>query len=336
MKWKTLTEHVLRAAFAVASRIVYRDSVHADWIYERIQRPSTCFALAMNLAYYALRVPRIFRVPMVLVEPVFGCNLRCKTCWGVNEFEGHRPPLMPWDLFCKFVDELPKSVESVTFSLWGEPLLHPRIHEMIDYVAGKGIRAILFTNGTLLKGETLERIAQSHLSVLTVSIEADNKNAGEMRGIDLDVLRGNVAAFAKVKRSDTEVKLSIVAHPGNQDKVSSVLKEWSEFAEHIKISPQIGTSKDFGEQYLCMEPWRGNLNLFTNGDVSPCCFDWNTELPIGNLYSQTLPEIIQGEAYHSLLRRFLAGQVPNKCLKCKEFTVEGAPLRLHKRKNRRS
>ena len=328
---KKLTERMLRAAYAVASRIVYRDSAHSDWMYEKMQRPTTCLALALNLAYYALKVPRIFRVVTVMVEPVFGCNLRCKTCWRVLDLEGRRPPLMPWELFCKFVDGLPKQVESLVFSLMGEPLLHPRLHEMIDYAADKGLRPILFTNGTLLEGEALTRIARSRLSVLNMSIEADQENADEMRGVDLAVLRRNLAAFAKAKRPETEVKVSIVAHPGNLDKIPFVLDEWRGIAEHIKISPQLGIAEEPGEPPLCMEPWRGNLNFYTNGDVSPCCCDWYTELAIGNMHSQTLPDIIHGEAYRNLLRRFLAGQVPNLCLKCKEFTVEGAPLRLRKR-----
>ncbi len=329
-KQRKLTERMLRAAYTAASRIIYHDPVHADWMYEKMQRPATCCALAINLACYVLRVPRIFRILMVVIEPSFGCNLRCKTCWRVLDLEGRRPPLMSWELFCKFVDGLPKSVETVTFSLMGEPLLHPRLHEMIEYVADRGRRAILFTNGTLLKGETLRRLAQTRLSVLNVSVEADRENAEEMRGIDLDVLRENVAAFVKAKRPGTEVKLSILAHPGNRDKVQSVLKEWGEFAGHIKISPPLGVSEEPGESPLCMEPWRGNLNFYTNGDVSPCCYDWHTELTVGNLHDQALPDIIQGRAYRGLLRRFLSGQAPDRCLKCREFTVEGAPLRVRK------
>jgi len=325
----------MRSAYAAASRMVYRDAGHADWMYEKMQRPSTCLALAANLALYRLHIPRIFRVVTAMVEPVFGCNLRCKTCWGVLDLAGRRPPLMPWELFCKIVDDLPKSVESLVFSLMGEPLMHPRLHEMIDYTAEKGFRPILFTNGTLLEGEALGRIAQSRLSALNLSIEADAKNAEHMRGIDLDVLHKNLAAFRAAKRPETEVKVSIVAHPGNLDKIPTVFQDWSDLAENIKISPQLGLSDTAGEAPLCMEPWRGNLNFYTNGDVSPCCCDWYTELAIGNLHTQDLPEIIAGEAYRALLRRFLAGQVPNLCLKCKEFTVEGAPLRLHKRPNRR-
>ena len=126
------SEPVLRLAYRLASRLLYRSGAHADWAYEKMQRPGTIFALAMNLAYFYLERPRIHRIISVMVEPVFGCNLRCSTCWGVLEFEGRRPPLMDWDLFRKVVDQTPEYVETLTFSLMGEPLLHPRLHEMID------------------------------------------------------------------------------------------------------------------------------------------------------------------------------------------------------------
>lgn len=331
MNRKPVSERLLRAVYAAASRIFYRSSAHADWMWERMHRPSTCLALALNFMCYGLRLPRIFRVVTVMVEPVFGCNLRCKTCWGVLDLEGRRPHLMDWELFCKFVDGIPKSVESIVFSLMGEPLLHPRLHEMIDYAADKGLRTILFTNGTLLEGENVRRIAASQLSVLNVSIEADPKNAQEMRGIDLEVIRAHIKTFLAAKRPETELKLSIVAHPGNLSRIATIHRDWREFAEHIKVSPQLGVADAPGPPPLCLEPWRGNLNFYTNGDVSPCCCDWYTELCIGNLHQQSLPEIIHGAAYRGLLRGFLNGNVPNLCLTCKEFTVDGAPLRLRKR-----
>ena len=327
----SLEERLLRFSFRVASRILYGSGAHADWAYEKMHRLRTCRALAMNLAYFYLRIPKIHRIVTVMVEPVFGCNLRCKTCWGVLDLEGRRPYLMEWDLFCKFVDQIPDSVESITFSLMGEPLLHPRLHEMIDYAADRGLRTVLFTNGTLLEGDNIARIVNSSLAILNVSIEADAKNAHDMRGIDLDVLRNNIEAFIAAKRPETEVKLSLVAHPGNIELVPKVADQWRDLVEHIKISPQLGLVETPGPPPLCMEPWRGNLNFYTNGAVSPCCCDWYTELTIGNMRSQDLSEIIHGEAYRDLLRGFLAGNVPEVCTRCKEFTMEDVPLRLRKR-----
>ncbi len=152
-----------------------------------------------------------------------------------------------------------------------------------------------------------------------------------MRGVDLEELRAHLTEFIAHKRLETEVKLSLVAHPRNLEYVPGVYEQWRDLVQHIKVSPRLGLAEEPGQPPLCMEPWRGNLNFYTNGEVSPCCCDWFTELSIGNVAEQPLDEIVHGERYKRLLENFLRGEVPNLCLYCREFTVEGAPLRLRKR-----
>lgn len=321
----------MRLIYRIASRVFYRSPLHEDWLYEKFRRPSSIVALAVNYTCFALRIPYVHRIVSAMVEPVFGCNLRCKTCWGTLDLAGRRPPLLSWAIFCKFVDGLPGSVESIVFSLMGEPLMHPRLHEMIAYAEGKGFRTILFTNGTLLEGENLLRIARSPLSVLSISIETDPENAQKIRGIDLEQIKTHIRAFQAAKNSCTEVKLSLVVHPDNLKHMPTLQEDWKEYATHIKISPQLGIGEPAAEPPLCLEPWRGHLNLYTNGVVSPCCCDWFTSLAIGNLNEQPMKEIVMGAAHRELLRGFLRGEPHPVCLSCREFTVDGAPRRLRKR-----
>ena len=321
-----LREYILRGAFRVASRRVYGNDRHADWAYEKMQRPRTCLSLAMNLAYYTLRKPRIHRIISLVLEPVFGCNLRCKTCWGALDLAGRRPRLMPWDLFRKAADQTPDYVETITFSLLGETLLHPQLPEMIDYAADRGKRAILFTNGTLLTDDLLTRIARSKLSVLNVSVDVDDETAREVRGTDQGAIRRNVERFIAAKRPETDVKLSLVVHAGNVERLDGVPQMWDGLVEHVKISSMISFDGEYSP-HLCMEPWRGNLNVFTSGQVSPCCVDCWAALTIGNLNDQDLDEIIRGPAYRELLARFLDGDPPESCCRCTEYADPRIPVR---------
>ncbi len=324
-------ERLLRTGFTLASHLLYRGGEHSDWAYEKMQRPATCLALALNYAAFYARVPRIYRLTSVMVEPVFGCNLRCKMCWGSLGFEGRRPRLMEWDIFRKLVDQIPSYVETVTFSLFGEPLLHPRLHEMIDYAADHGFRTILATNGTLLEGDNLARIAGARLNVISFSFETDADVARATRGIDLDTIRRNMEAFDKARRPDTEIKLYFVAREGNRAEIERVRVELQGLAKHIKVSPYVGWSEEALPLPVCIEPWRGNVNVFTNGNVSPCCFDWYNDMCIGNLYEQDFGAIVASDRYRALLRRILDGKAPPRCTHCKEYDMEGVPLRIRKR-----
>lgn len=305
--------------------------MHADWAYEKIRRPATCLTFASNFAAYYFGIPRLFRLTSVMVEPVFACNLRCNMCWGKLDFEGRRPTLMDWDLYCKLVDQIPAYVETITLSLFGEPLLHPRLHEMIDYASAHGFRTTLATNGTLLEGKRLEQIAHAPLNVLNVSFDTDAACIRETRGIDLDAIRRNIEAFIALKRPETEVKLYFIAREENRGKIAEAMQRWKGLIEHIKISPYVGMTDEAGPLPVCIEPWRGNMNVFTNGNVSPCCFDWYNDMVIGNLNEQSFGEIVRGEPYRALLRRMVAGNAPQRCAHCKEFDLEGIPLRIRKR-----
>lgn len=326
-----LDRRILRRAFGAASYVFMGDSSQADWIYEKMHYPRTCGVLAMNVLYYFLRRPRIHGIISLIVEPVSECNLRCAYCWGEmgHKLEGIRPKKMTWDLFRKAIDETPASVETVALGGQGEPMLHPRLADMVDYIADHGMRAILYTNGTLLKDERLARLAKTKLSVLNLSIEPDAETCREFRGIDLAAIKENVRQFNAVKRPEAEVKLSMVAHPGNVDKLSSVWDEWDGLVKEVKISPRFG-DQGSAASVLCMEPWRGSLYVMTNGNVTPCCFDCFEDLVVGNVAEQTLDEMVHGTAFRGLLARFFKGDAPARCRTCTQFRAPRIPLRAPK------
>ena len=337
-----ITERALRAAYWAASIILYGNGAHADWAYEKIQRPRNSLALARNLAAFYLKKPRIPTTLSIVVEPVFGCNLKCERCWGTfaPTLTGRRPPFMPMELFKKVVDQAPRSVESITFSLFGEPLMHPELPAMIAYAAEHGLRTVLFSNTTLLRGEVLSRIAAAPLNVLNVSAEPTAEHARNTRGIDLDEIRANVEAFLKAKRPETQVKLSMTVHPGNADVMGGTKKQWKGLIEQVKVSPRL--ILDANNPFtLCMELWRGNINVFSNGDVSPCCIDVYTDLAIGNLHTQTMDEILGitpspgPNKYRQLLADMLAGKTPPRCQRCGQCTVDGMPFRMVQSKKRK-
>jgi MoaA/NifB/PqqE/SkfB family radical SAM enzyme len=325
--------------FRAASRVFLGHGDNADWIYEKVRHPTNALALALNMTYYYMRVPRIPPIVTITIEPVFGCNLRCKYCfcWGESapKLEGLRTRLMPWHLFKKAIDEVPKSVESVTLVGNGEPLLHPRISEMVDYCADSGLRSIIYTNGTLLTGGMLERLAASRLSVLTVSVEADAEASLELRGVDSAVIRRNLERFIEFKRPETEVKLSIVAHEGNADRFGNARREWESLITSVKVNPRMGYEGS-GSPQVCMEPWRGNVSVLSDGQVTPCCLDSAADLGIGNLNEQSFDDILRGEAFRTRLRMLMTGKAPKRCIECSEFTTPGLPRKAPKRKPRLS
>jgi MoaA/NifB/PqqE/SkfB family radical SAM enzyme len=111
------------------------------------------------------------RLRKLYIEPTNLCNLDCLTCmrndW--NEPMGK----MSKHVFKKIVEGLDtfKPVPSVFFGGIGEPLLHPRIVEMVKQVKSLGTSVELITNGTLLTKEMSQQLVRAGLDTLWVSLD---------------------------------------------------------------------------------------------------------------------------------------------------------------------
>jgi MoaA/NifB/PqqE/SkfB family radical SAM enzyme len=119
----------------------------------------------------------------VYVEPTNACNLDCVTCvrhsW--DEPEG----FMEWATFEAVVDGLvdaargggcgaaagPHAAGTVAFMGLGEPLLHPRLLDMVRLAKERGLRAEVTTNALLLDDEMAGGLLRAGLDQLVVSID---------------------------------------------------------------------------------------------------------------------------------------------------------------------
>jgi hopanoid biosynthesis associated radical SAM protein HpnH len=140
------------------------------------------------------------RYPLVLMlEPLFRCNLACAGC-GKIQYPPHilKRELTPEECF-RAVDECGAPMVSIP---GGEPLLHPRIAEIVEGLVARRKYIYLCTNALLLK-EKLEAGLFRPSKYLTFSVHMDGQEeqhdfavcregtyAKAMEGIRLAVSRG--------------------------------------------------------------------------------------------------------------------------------------------------
>jgi MoaA/NifB/PqqE/SkfB family radical SAM enzyme len=108
------------------------------------------------------------------IEPAGQCNLRCQMC--PIQFRRDGPPYGPpafkaFETFTRQLDEFP-GLEELQLQGLGEPMMHPRFFDMVDYAAARGIRVTTNSNLTLLNRRRAERCAAGGLDTLFVSIDA--------------------------------------------------------------------------------------------------------------------------------------------------------------------
>ncbi|MCP4254869.1 MAG: methyltransferase domain-containing protein, partial [Candidatus Scalindua sp.] len=113
------------------------------------------------------------------------CNLTCSHCLvnsSPNEDKG-----LSTENIKKVIDEAVVLGTSRFYFTGGEPFMRADIFELIDYVCNqKKSELIILTNGTLLKGETIEKLRNLDKKLLKIQISLD----GSTPEIN-DPLRGN-------------------------------------------------------------------------------------------------------------------------------------------------
>lgn len=121
--------------------------------------------LSTSLAGYIIkkRVAREQFVPLVLMlEPLFACNLNCSTCGRIREYKNHISEMMSMEECIESVNESGAPVVSIC---GGEPLIYPRIVELVETLVRMRKYVYLCTNGLLLTQCTEKLIPSPYLLI---------------------------------------------------------------------------------------------------------------------------------------------------------------------------
>jgi len=122
----------------------------------------------------------------VTVDITRRCNLQCIGCRFHSPIS-KKPPSedatmmdIPFDLFKKLCDALKTmGTNSILLTGEGEPLLHPRIFDMISAAKEVGLHVILLTNGTLLDEIRIKSLMDSPPDTLRVTLWASSPDEYE-------------------------------------------------------------------------------------------------------------------------------------------------------------
>ena len=126
--------------------------------------------LSTSMASYIVKkqMKRERFVPIVLMlEPLFACNLKCGTCGRIREYKDHVSKMMSLDECFEASRECGAPIVSIC---GGEPLVYPQIGELIDGLIARRKHVYLCTNGVLL-ADSLHKLRPSRRLLLNVHID---------------------------------------------------------------------------------------------------------------------------------------------------------------------
>lgn len=243
----------------------------------------------------------------VYLEITNVCNLSCAFCPGTR-----RPPhFLTTAEFEALTDRLRGETEYLYFHLMGEPLLHPELESFLEIAGEKGFRVLLTTNGTLLpqRGEML--LCAGALLKTNISLQSFEANAGgELEAYLESCLTYAAACVERGKRCELRLWNQGGLESLNP-RIEAMLeaafpKPWKRSREGWKLAETLWLEPgrhfdwpdldqaDRGESCFCYG-LRDQAGVLCDGTVVPCCMDHEGDIPLGNLFSQSLGEILASD-----------------------------------------
>ncbi|MBI5400016.1 SynChlorMet cassette radical SAM/SPASM protein ScmF [Candidatus Saganbacteria bacterium] len=102
-----------------------------------------------------------------------GCNLFCRHCWIQPKFQNgqHVFASLPLDLFKSIIEQAkPLGLTGVKLT-GGEPLLHPDIKAILDYIIVNKLNLTVETNGVLCTAELAQKMKTAKGAFVSVSVD---------------------------------------------------------------------------------------------------------------------------------------------------------------------
>lgn len=128
------------------------------------------------------------------------CNLACGYC---NEFDQVSKPV-PYEVLVERMDHLVDELGvTIMDFLGGEPLLHPRMADLVAHAKRKGCWTNIITNGLLLSEKLIAALNRAGLDSMCVSIDRINPTDFTHKG--LRPLRRKLAALRRDAQFQVEV-----------------------------------------------------------------------------------------------------------------------------------
>lgn len=282
------------------------------------------------------------------IETTSICNLACSFCPPTER----KSQFIQLDEFVHILDQVKPFTDYINFHVKGEPLLHPKIDQLLDISHEKGFKVNITSNGTLIEKNRNKLLGKPALRQINFSLHSFDGHEGSQ---DREGYLRHILSFVKeaVATSDLIVSFRLwnlqrdnqsnLARSRNRATLSIIEKEFGldYYIEEqvipgngLKISDRIYLNQDIEFDWPSLHApeddgigfchaLRNQAGILVDGTVIPCCLDGEGVLGLGNVHKQPFAEIIEGERasriYDGFSRREAVEELCRKCGYRKRF-----------------
>ncbi len=279
------------------------------------------------------------------IESTNICNLGCIMCPTGRKEITRSHGYMKWEVFKQIVDEMAPHVKATTLHIWGEPLMHKRIYDMVAYCQEKGLRSEISTNATLLTEERARGLLEAGLNVIYLCQDGMRPETYESVRVNADYERTNenIERFVAMKYKGgyrTFVNLQIIEMASTKDETVAFVERWKDVpgVDLVHVKPfdswgdqvqaisalKVNGDKPLPPRFACPNLWY-HVHIYWDGSIAMCDRDFNLDFDLGNVIDPDgvvrVMKNWNGPQMQDLRRLHLDGKYDQvtPCNKCSEW-----------------
>jgi radical SAM protein with 4Fe4S-binding SPASM domain len=244
------------------------------------------------------------------------CNLKCRHCYEEAHY-GAAGKAMSWEDYRHVIDELKANGIKMIQFIGGEPMLNPKLKDMISYARPDFQFIEVFTNATLINAVWASFYKENAIQIATSVYSYDGQEHDKVTGV-AGAHAKTTRALALLKEKEVpfrtatvcmdgvglgEKKDDIYSLDGKQDPARLVGRANLRLMNQALIEKKMITRKNYFSRYLDREAvlaairrhncFGAKLYVAAGLDVYPCVME--RRFRHGNLRNTTLKELLQPE-----------------------------------------
>lgn len=266
----------------------------------------------------------------IYVEITNRCNLSCSFCSKVEK------PLrnMTIEEFKCIIEKIKDYTDTIYLHVKGEPLVHPNLIEFLNVAEEHNIKVNLTTNGTLFPNLVDKLKECKSLKKINFSLHSENNKENYLEDIfkNVEKLQEVTVVYrlwtlnnGELDEKSTQTVNKIVSYY----KLSTEIVDKIKNENNVKIKDRIFVDKDNEFEWPSITnhnscgfcyALKTHIAILVDGTVVPCCLDSNGLVDLGNIYNESLENIINSNRYQTLKKSF-QDRKPSEDL-CKSCTYK--------------
>lgn len=260
----------------------------------------------------------------VSIETSAYCNLNCPECPTGMQILTRNKGNMSIETFSLIIDQLSDYLVNVFLYFQGEPFFNPKLYQFINYTHKRKIYTVVSTNGHYLNKINCEKLVQSGLDEIIISLDGYNQETYEIYrvGGNFKTVIEGILNLKKAKNSfktkypliriQTLVSNYNIKYLGEIKKIAknngadAVYFKAMQIYNNDSKNDFLSSLKKYN-RYLkkknnykkkCKRVY--NSLVFTwDGNVLPCCYDKNASFIMGNIKQSKIEYIYNNNQFIS-------------------------------------